>query len=84
MADGFDGAAHRVGIQMGVAVRRGWVGVTEKFSDDRQPERGTGPKGRKAMTQIVEPKAFQTRRLGNRAPRLLEVYAGCAVPLAGD
>ena len=56
---------------MGVAVRRGWVGVTEELPNDWQPKRGTCAEGGEAMTQIVEPKAFQTRRLGNRAPRLL-------------
>jgi hypothetical protein len=58
VTNGFDGAAHRVRIQMGIAMCRCGVGVPEKLSDDRQPERGTGPEGRKAVAQIVDAKTL--------------------------
>jgi hypothetical protein len=69
-SDVFGSLFERVVVKVRVSLRRGRLGVTKQFADDRQSEARSGAYGRVGVAQIVDPDAVEPRSFRDGFPWL--------------
>ncbi len=69
---------------MSVALRRRWLSVPEKLSDNGQRESGAGANAGVRVSQVMDAQPVEPRRSRDGRPWLLEIMPGLAFLRAGD